>query len=368
MLMSLAETAFFRLEYPCYGRLMYKAITIFMALGLSLNFPVYAQPETRESVSVAGITFPGTITDEQWGVFTGSVAAHADPAIALKMMIRGEAGSEESMIQALRRGRLQLAAPSLAGATSMVPELAVLQLPFLFDSPEQMDWIYEEVLPKEFKALFADRGLVFLHWIDSGWLGFYGPKSFANPADVAGIRLRTAPTDAARLTAELLKADVIYVPYPEIIPALQTGLIDGGMTSDYGFVTGGMAAEIEVFTLTRHSYDTGMMLANAAWYGGLSETNKSLFLTAYGDTTVFRAKSRAYTAEVLKKLPQTTGTKVVELSRAQRDRWVKVTRPTHKTLLDRLGTQAQALYTVIEDAKVRFDYDASQNNAVETDR
>lgn len=347
---------------------MYKAIMIFIASGLVLNSPVYAQPETTESVSVAGITFPGTITDEQWDVFTGNVAAQADPPIALKMMIRGEAGSEESMIQALRRGRLQLAAPSLAGATSMVPELAVLQLPFLFDSPEQMDWIYEEVLPQEFRALFADRGLVFLHWIDSGWLGFYGPKSFANPADVAGIRLRTAPTDAARLTAQLLNADVIYVPYPEIIPALQTGLIDGGMTSDYGFVTGGMASEVKVFTLTRHSYDTGMMLANAEWYDGLSETNKALFLQAYGDTKVFRAKSRGYTAQVLKNLPQTAGTQVIELTAAQRDRWVKVTRPTHKNLLDRLGTQAQALYTVIEDAKVRFDYDAAPNNEIRTDR
>ena len=347
---------------------MYKAIMIVITSGLVLNSLAYAQPETIKSVSVAGITYPGTITDEQWGIFTGNVAAQAAPPIALKMMIRGEAGSEESMIQALRRGRLQLAAPSLAGATSMVPELAVLQLPFLFDSPAQMDWVYENALPKELLKLFADRGLVFLHWIDSGWLGFYGPTSFANPADVAGIRLRTAPTDAARLTAELLNADVIYVPYPEIIPALQTGLIDGGMTSDYGFVTGGMASEVKVFTLTRHSYDTGMMLANAEWYDGLGQTNKALFLEAYGDTKVFRAKSRRYTAQALRDLPETAGTQVIELTAAQRDRWVEVTRPTHKTLLHRLGTQAQDLYKVIEDAKARFSYNASTPNEVRTDR
>lgn len=347
---------------------MYKAIMIFIAAGVFLTAQADAQSDTPESVSVAGITFPGTISDEQWDVFTGNVATQADPPIALKMMIRGEAGSEESMIQALRRGRLQLAAPSLAGATSMVPELAVLQLPFLFDSPEQMDWIYEEILPKEFRTLFADRGLVFLHWIDSGWLGFYGPRSFADPADVAGVRLRVAPTDAARLTAELLKADVIYVPYPEIIPALQTGLIDGGITSDYGFVTGGMAPEVNVFTLTRHSYDTGMMLANAAWYDGLSQANQALFRIAYGDSKVFRGKSRGYTAQVLEDLPQAAGTQVIELTAAQRDHWVKVTRPSHKTLLDRLGTQAHALYTVIEDAKVRFDYDAASNDDARTDK
>ncbi len=344
---------------------MNKATSIFSLIFVLSVQSAYAQtpePEPEpEQVSVAGITFPDTITDAQWNVFTAAIAEQADPPVTMKMMVRGEAGSEETMLQAMRRGRLQIAAPSLAGATSMVPELAVLQLPYLFDSAEQMDWIYDDVLPQEFRSAFAARGVVFLHWIDSGWLGFYGPKSFADPRDVAGVKLRTAPTDAARLTAQVLNADAIYVPYPEIIPALQTGLIDGGMTSDYGFVTGGMASEIKVFTLTRHSYDTGMLLANAAWYATLSETNKAVFVSAYGDSASFRARSRAYTTGVLKGLPEATGTEVVELTPAQRAQWVAATRPVHQALLDKVGEPAQALYTVIQDAKARFSYGEKKN-------
>lgn len=337
---------------------MNKAILIF-SLSMALCFSsAAAQEDVAQEVLVAGITFPDTITDDQWKVFTANVAAGANPPIRLKMMIRGEAGSEETMIQAARRGRLQLAAPSLAGATSLVPELAVLQLPFLFESAAQMDWIYDEILPQHFSDAFADSGLVFLHWIDSGWLGFYGPISFADPSGVAGIKLRTAPTDAARLTARQLMADAIYVPYTEIIPALQTGLIEGGMTSDYGFVTGGMAAEVKVFTLTRHSYDTGMMLANAVWYENLSETNKSLFLNAYGDTSEFRTRSRAYTLAELDRLPQTAGTRVVTLTPQQREVWAAATRPVHQALFDRIGAPAESLYAVIQDAKVRFSYGA----------
>jgi TRAP-type C4-dicarboxylate transport system substrate-binding protein len=309
----------------------------------------------QQQVSVAGITFPDTITDRQWDVFIANVTQKSDPELSLKMMVRGEAGSEEMMIQAMRRGRLDMAAPSLAGATSLVPELSVLQLPFLFESQDQMDWIYDEVLPPVFRAAFADRDVIFLHWIDSGWLGFYGPVSFADPAAVAGIKLRTPPTDAARLTAEVLNADAIYVPYPEIVPALQTGLIEGGITSDYGFVTGGMAPEIAVFTWTKHAYDTGMLLANADWYASLSPQNRDMFLTAYGDTQDFRARSRAYTAGVLESLSDTAGTEVVSLSPAQRRRWADVTRPAHRKLLDRVGPAAEFLYGVIEEAKSRFD-------------
>lgn len=330
---------------------MNKAIPLCLLGMLSLISPAAGQDE----VSVAGITFPGTITDEQWDVFKANVVDHAQPPITLKMMIRGEAGSEETMLQAARRGRIQLAAPSLAGATSLVPELAVLQLPFLFESAAQMDWIYDDVLPDEFRTAFAERGLVFLHWIDSGWLGFYGPHSFADPRAVAGVKLRTAPTDAARLTAQTLDADTIYVPYPEIVQALQTGLIEGGMTSDYGFITGGMAEEVQVFTLTRHGYDTGMMLANAAWFNALSAENQNLFQSAYGDTRDFRERSRSYTSGELRTLPDRVGTQVVELADDERARWVTATRPVHRAVLDRIGPPAKALYAVIEDAKIRFN-------------
>lgn len=316
---------------------------------------VFHQPATSSEVAVAGITFPDTITDEQWDVFKANVAAGADPPLTLKMMVRGEAGSEEMMIQALRRGRLQLAAPSLAGATSLVPELAVLQLPFLFDNAEQMDFVYDTVLPGYFRSAFAARGLVFLHWIDSGWLGFYGPRSYGEPAQVAGVKLRTASTDAARLTAAALKADAIYVPYTEIIPALQTGLIEGGMTSDYAFVTGGLAAETKVFTLTRHSYDAGMMLAYGRWYESLSDANKALFLSAYGSISDFRRRSRAYSAEELLRLPLETGTQVVELSMDQRKRWQRATASTHNQLIEDLGPTAGALYQLIKDAKAQFN-------------
>ncbi len=318
-----------------------------------------AHSHADDEVSVAGVTFPNTITDDQWKVFQRNVKAGANPPVTLKMMIRGEAGSEEMMIQAVRRARLQLAAPSTAGSTSLVPELAVLQLPFLFDDTRQMDAIYDTVLPDYFRKAFTERGLVFLHWIDSGWLGFYGQQSFANPEAVAGIKLRTAPTEAARLIAESLNADAIYVPYTEIVQSLQTGLIEGGMTADYAFVTGGIAPETKFFTLTRHGYDSGMVLANGVWFESLSETNKSVFQSAYGDTTDFRHCSRAYSKGALDQLSAQSQTRVVELTSEQRALWVSKTRWTHATLLDRIGSRAIELYTLIEDAKARFESEGS---------
>ena len=126
------------------------------------------------------------------------------------------------------------------------------------------------------------------------------------------------------------------------------------MTADYAFVTGGIAAETEVFTLTRHGYDSGMMLANGTWFDSLSDTNKMAFRSAYGDPVDFRKRSRVYSSAALARLSAESVTQVVELTAEQRARWVSLTRWTHAALLDRIGSPAVELYTLIEEAKARF--------------
>ncbi|MCB2107640.1 MAG: TRAP transporter substrate-binding protein DctP [Rhodobacteraceae bacterium] len=315
---------------------------------------------SAQEVIVTGVTYPGTITDDQWKVFEANVAREADPPLKLKMLVRSEVGSEETMVNATRRGRVQLTAPSLTASTQAAPELAVLALPYLFDSVEQMDYVLETVAKDEARRVVAARGLVFLNWIDSGWLGIYARDALVEPEQVKGYKLRTPPALAAQVMAQVLGADAIYIPYTEIIPAMQTGLIDGGITADYPFFTGSIDAESKYFIYTRHAYDTGMFLANKNWYDRLSETNKAMLLTAYGDMVDFRARTRAYTAAEMAKLPQKPdglATQVIELTPAQRARWAAATRPTHRLLLDKLGSSAASFYDAIQAGKAAYSPD-----------
>lgn len=299
---------------------------------------------------VTGITYPNTITDDQWKVFQANVANGADPPLPLKMLVRGEVGSEEAMVTATRRGRVQLTAPSMSATTSVVPELGVFSLPYLFDSVEQMDAILETAAKDEARRLLAAKGFEFLNWIDSGWVGFYGKEPLTDPAAVAGYKLRTPTVIAAQEMARVLKADAVYIAYPDIIPSLQTGLIRGGITADYPYFTGGIEAEAPIFVYTRHTYDAGLFFANKAWFEGLSATNQALLRVAYGDPVEFRTRVRNYTTGEMEKL-KSKGVQVIELTPEQRARWVEATRPVHRRVLDQLGPEAAKVYDAIEAAK-----------------
>jgi TRAP-type C4-dicarboxylate transport system substrate-binding protein len=335
---------------PAQDRAMtHRAAALIALFGLWISAAVAA-----EDVVVTGITFPNTITDDQWKVFQANIARAADPPLRLKMLVRGEIGSEEAMVTAARRGRVQLAAPSLTGASQTAPELSVLALPYLFDSVAQMDFVLEGAAKRAVDRVLADKGLVFLGWIDSGWVGLYARDALTEPGQVAGYKLRTPAVVAAQAMAQVLAADAVYIAYPDILPALQTGLIKGGITSDYAFFTGGITAEAPYFIYTRHTYDAGMLLANAAWFRGLSAANQAAVRAAWGDPLDFRARSRAYTAAAMAKLPA-RGTAVIELSPEQRARWAAATAPAHRRVLDQLGGDAVALYDAIQAAKREFE-------------
>lgn len=315
-------------------------------------FALVFSAAAQEAV-VTGITFPNTITDDQWKVFEANVAKGANPPLPLKMLIRGEVGSEEAMITATRRGRAQITAPSMSATTSVVPELGVFSLPYLYDSVGQMDAILETVAKDEARRLLADKGFEFLNWVDSGWVGFYGKDDLSEPETIAGYKLRTPTLIAAQVMAQVLKADAVFIPYPDIIPSLQTGLIRGGITADYPYITGRLDVEAPVFVHTRHTYDAGLLMANKAWFDGRSATNQAMLRTAYGDPIEFRMRERAYCQAEMAKLAA-SGVKVIELSPAQRQRWIDATRPVHRIVLDRLGPEAARLYDAIQAAKTRF--------------
>jgi TRAP-type C4-dicarboxylate transport system substrate-binding protein len=304
-------------------------------------------------VIVGATTFPGTITDDQWKVFTGNIERNASPPMALKMMIRGELGPEEAMVAAMRRGRIQISGTSSTGASQLVPELAVLSLPFLFDSADQFDELLEGELRAAVAALFAARGVEFIHWVDSNSVGVYGKDLLADPARIRDYKLRTPSSISAQVTAQVLRADAVYIPYPDIVPSLQTGLIKGGLTSDFAFFTGGLNAESPYFIYTRHAHDVGVLVANKAWFGALGPASQNAVRTAWGDGIEFRRRVRANTAAEMAKLPA-KGTQVVELTAEQRARWVGATKPVHAMVLEQLGPDARALYDAIIAAKAKY--------------
>ena len=329
------------------GHLLVSA-TLAMVIWLS-GCNQQADPEEMKAVA---ITVPGTPWFESW-IITRQRLAASDSGLRPVFYVMGQLGSEESSLSQLRRGRVQIGGFSLQGASSIVPELGILLAPFLFDSLAELDYVMDNHVSPALAPLFAERGVVLMGWAEVGWTYIYGKQPILTPADAKGLKLRSTNALSSQLLIQAIGANMVPLPFPDIMPSLQTGLISGGESGSLFYALAGIPKEAPHLTLTRHAFDTGMYLANRDWYEQLSREQQQALQASLPQLEELREMVRSDEAALLAN-PDQHGIQLHSLNQEQLQAWREATAANHQKLIDRLGGRSAEIYAVIQAGKAAF--------------
>jgi len=312
---------------------------------------------------------PRTPWDAQWRTFESNIAQN--PTLDFDYFTKAELGDEERMLHDLRRGRSHVGGMSLQGLASSIPELTVAMAPYLFDSRAEVDFVYDEYLFSIVDELAQAQNLRLLQWVEVGWTHVFANRPLTHPDMAQGLKMRTSPNAAARFFCEAAGMDAIPLGITDTVPALQTGLVQGGLSSAvfHFFATLDLAAH---FTLTYHSYDTGAIVLNKPWYESATASQKQTIDTAWGSAAEARAGVRMLDdmvlawmregvqrnreGEVVRPLVTTSGApiQVHELSADERAAWKAETVNVVDRLVDTLGGRSAQVYEQILAGKAEF--------------
>jgi len=306
----------------------------------------------RKIVYASGFSLAKSVDERLWQQFEARVE-RALPDNDLRLLIRGEAGPEEQMFGSLRRDRIQVAGGSFAGVAVLVPEIALLSLPFLFDSEDEVDFVMDRYMLDSFRELFGAIGLYLMHWTEIGWVNLYGKRPLKLPVDARGQRVRASSSIASQAFIREIGADTITMPFSEVLPSLQTGLIDAGVTSVTMYALSGIPTEAPYYVLTRHTYDMGVLLANQRWFAGLSPREHTVYVEGYGGAAPMRRAARDSVAELLKVLPQ-RGVTLYDPTPDERETWRRAAWPTHEKLIAQIGGRARRIYDTLLEGKAAW--------------
>lgn len=293
---------------------------------------------------------PESVWDQQWQ----AVAAHVDQydEVFLEYFTRGERGGEEQMLYDLRRGRAHMGGLSLQGLASTVPELNVAMAPYMFSSAAEVDYVYDNHLFEVFDDLFARKNLKILQWVEVGWNGIYSRKPIRVPADARGVRLRGSPNPAAQLFLEAIGADSIPLGSSDLVPSLQTGLIEGGVSAVifHYFTTRRYA---ESLTLSRHAYDTGAVVVNRHWWDSATPRQQEILQTSWGSSADARTGVRSLVAGAMATM-RDEGIAVQALTPEELAQWQAATAHIVPMLIERIGGESQRVADAIEAGRAAF--------------
>src|SRR5262249_30863126 len=104
-------------------------------------------------------------------------------AIELRIYAGGAVGDESDIIRKMRVGQFQAVAVSGGGLADILPELRSLQMPMMFASDGERDYVFDRIHPR-LAELAEQRGFKILAWAPTGWLYFFTQKPVIRPDDL----------------------------------------------------------------------------------------------------------------------------------------------------------------------------------------
>jgi len=139
----------------------------------------------------------------------------------------GLQGTEADTVRRMRVGQLDGSMLSIVGLSEIDPSVAALQfMPMMFRTWDEVDHVREELRP-ELEAKLAAKGFVVLMWGEAGWVQFFTKEPITHPKDFKRTRVFAWAGHPAQVSLmKSLGFRPIALPIADILPALETGIID----------------------------------------------------------------------------------------------------------------------------------------------
>ena len=136
--------------------------------------------------------------------------------------------NEQELTQNILRGRLEMGYISATGMAVAVPEMGVLNMPYLWRSEGERDYVLDKVIPPLLEQILAARGITLVKIGEAGWTSLFCKTACTTPDKMKGMKMRVSPTAGAKLFADRLGVNGAGMSLADFYPALQQGVVDAG--------------------------------------------------------------------------------------------------------------------------------------------
>ncbi|NJM32218.1 MAG: TRAP transporter substrate-binding protein [Limnobacter sp.] len=254
---------------------------------------------------------------------------------------------DKEEMEALQVGAVQMLAPSLAKFGPLgVKEFEVFDLPYLFDSYDDLHKITMGKVGQGLMAKLEPRGIKGLAFWDNGFKSFSANTPIKTPADLKGKKMRIQSSKVLEDQMRTLGAIPQTMAFSEVYQALQTGVVDGTENPISNFYTQKMFEVQKHLSLTDHGYLGYAVIVNKKFWDELKPEVRTQLEQAMKDTTDYaNSIAKQKNDEDLKSAIASGKTEVFKPSAAERLVFKKAMLPTHKNMESRIGAETiKAVY------------------------
>jgi len=252
-------------------------IKTLFAIGTALLLSGSVSAETI--VKLATVAPEGSPWTNELSKLKKRIESESSGQIKIKVYPGGQMGGENEILQQVIRGKLQGAGLTAGALANTIKEINVLEIPYLFASLNEADCILDKHVLDDYKALFDAKGLVFVTWAENGYRSI-GTKSklIKTPDDMKGIKIRIQESPVHIAYWKQLGVSGIPIAIPEVLPSLQTGVVDGFDNTPLFTLAAEWQTAIKHFSLTRHIYQPAAIVYSKKFWDTLDDDQKKILM------------------------------------------------------------------------------------------
>jgi tripartite ATP-independent transporter DctP family solute receptor len=248
------------------------------ALGLSLTGPAGAQQKTvLKAADVHPIGYPTVEAVERMGK---KLAEATNGRLSVQMFPSMQLGGEKEMIEQAQVGALHFARVSVGPVGTVVDDLNVFNMPFVFRDVAHMRRVIDGEIGKELLQKITDNPsarLVGLAWMDAGSRNVYNTKRpVRSVEDLKGLKIRMMGNPLFVDTMNALGGNGVAMGMDQVYSALQTGVVDGAENNPPSYDSFGHYQIAKNYSLTQHLIIPEILVFSKRAWDGMSKEDQAL--------------------------------------------------------------------------------------------
>jgi TRAP-type transport system periplasmic protein len=256
----------------------------------------------------------------------------------------------EDILWLVEHGLLTLGYQSSSYLTDRIPELGVLDLPFLFGTIGQARAAIDGALGQTLAAKIEEKA-------DYRILGFFenGFRHLSNrlrpvrrPADMAAMRIRVLPSKVHERTFELMGAAPMRMDLTEAIAMIGNGELDAQENPLTNTVTYGVHKFHRFHTLTSHFYISRPVFVHRAAFDSWPDDLQAAMRSAVTEAIAFQRSDHEREEEEARAAIVAAGCEIAELTPAEHAAFATAVQPIYGEARRQYGDELTALAGVSE--------------------
>lgn len=254
--------------------------------------------------------------------FAEMVEERTEGRIRILVYAEGVKGAEGEIIRQMKFGGVDFARVSLSQLAEYIPEMNVLQMPYLYTDSEHMWRVLDGEIGVSFLSLADKYGLIGLSWYDAGARNFYtADRPITCLEDIEGMRIRVQESDLMADMVEALGASAVKIGYADVYSGIERGIVDGAENNWPSYESMKHDEVAEYFTVDEHTRVPEMQICSEKTWEKLSEDDRNIIQECARESALYERELWKERENASKHTAILRGAKVIELSAEEKKRF-----------------------------------------------